>query len=148
MEAICSLYNVEYGDNKLYKTLEEAYNSITGYNLTIAKELMNEAANELINKELYKANEEIVIRIAYSKGALTSDDNAQVALLEKYLNEAIKDSKFGNIKLEAVGNINDRYSDVPNGEFAVGYGAWGGAAFYPFRNFQLYMDPEKNKINE
>lgn len=148
MEAICSLYNVEYGDNKLYKTLEEAYNSITGYNLTIAKELMNEAANELINKGLYKANEEIVIRIAYSKGALTSDDNAQVALLEKYLNEAIKDSKFGNIKLEAVGNINDRYSDVPNGEFAVGYGAWGGAAFYPFRNFQLYMDPEKNKINE
>ena len=37
---------------------------------------------------------------------------------------------------------------MPQGEYAIGYGAWGGAAFYPFRNFQVYMDPDKYSINE
>ena len=33
-------------------------------------------------------------------------------------------------------------------EKLIGYGAWGGAAFYPFRNFQVYMDPDQYSINE
>ena len=49
---------------------------------------------------------------------------------------------------EAVGNLSDRYGDVPRGEYAIGYGAWGGAAFYPFRNMQAYCDTEHYSINE
>ena len=37
---------------------------------------------------------------------------------------------------------------MPKGEFAIGYGAWGGAAFYPFRNMQVYCDTEEYDINE
>jgi len=40
------------------------------------------------------------------------------------------------------------YGAVPAGEYAIGYGAWGGAAFYPFRNFQVYCDPDQYGINE
>ena len=42
----------------------------------------------------------------------------------------------------------NRYSAVPSGDYAIGYGAWGGAAFYPFRNMQVYMDPDKYSIHE
>ena len=55
---------------------------------------------------------------------------------------------FGKLTLELVGNINDRYGDTAKGEFAIGYGAWGGAAFYPFRNFQVYCDPDQYSIHE
>ncbi len=149
MQAICNLYGVEYGADKTYKTLEEAYGSITGYNLTEAKELMKTAYSEITaDSEYGYSGGNIKIRIAWAGGALTSDHQQQVALLEKYLNAAAEGSGFGKITLEAVGNVDTPYSQVPAGKFAIGYGAWGGAAFYPFRNFQVYMDPDNYDLNE
>ena len=148
MQAIVNLYGVEYGEGKAYATLEEAHDSITGYNLTEAKALMKTACEELVAEGLYKAGDAITIKIGWAKGALTSDDNQQLALMNKYINAAIEGSGFGTITLEAIGNISNRYDAVPGGEYAIGYGAWGGAAFYPFRNFQVYMDPDQYSINE
>jgi oligopeptide transport system substrate-binding protein len=148
MQAICNLYGVKYGEGTPYATLKEAYNSINGYNLTEAKALMKTACDELVAAGLYTAGEPIVIRIGYKKGALDSADQNQVAKMNAYLAAAVEGSGFGTVTLEAVDNINDRYGDVGKGEFAIGYGAWGGAAFYPFRNFQVYCDTEQYDINE
>jgi oligopeptide transport system substrate-binding protein len=149
MQAVCNLYGVTYGgQGDAYATLKDAYNSITGLNLTEAKALMKKACDELVAAGLYTAGAEIKIKIGWAKGALTSDDNKQVTLMNEYINEAIEGSGFGKVTFEAVGNIEDRYGDVPKGEYAVGYGAWGGAALYPFRNFQVYMDPDQYDINE
>ena len=148
MQAIVNLYGVEYGEGTPYATLRDAYKSINGYNLTEAKALMTTACSELVEAGLYTAGEPIVIRIGWAKGALGSADNQQLALMQGYLNAAVEGSGFGPITLEGVGNIEDRYSAVPNGEYAVGYGAWGGAAFYPFRNFQCYCDTEQYAVNE
>ena len=148
MQAICNLYNVQYGEGTPYATLKDAYDSITGYNLTEAKALMKTACEELVKAGLYTAGQPIYIKIGYAKGSLTDDDQKQVTLMTKYLNAALEGSGFGTLTFEACGSINDRYAAVPAGEYAIGYGAWGGAAFYPFRNFQVYMDPVAYKINE
>ena len=147
-QAIVNVYGVEYGEGTPYADLDAAYNSINGYNLTEAQELMKLACEELVADGLYTAGDPIHIRIGWAKGALTSPDNQQLALMNKYINAAAEGSGFGTITLEAVGNINNRYDDVANGEYAIGYGAWGGAAFYPFRNFQVYCDPDQYSINE
>jgi len=148
MQAVCNLYGVDYGAGKAYATLREAYKSISGYNLTEAKSLMKKACDELVKAGLYKKGDAIVIRIGWAKGALQSSDNNQIALMNKYINAAAEGSGFGTITLEAVGNIEDRYGAVPGGEYAIGYGAWGGAAFYPFRNMQVYCDNKQYDINE
>lgn len=148
MEAICRLYEVDYGPGTAYATLQEAYRSINGYNLTQARALMKEACQELTAAGLYTAGQPVTIRIGWAKGALTPADNNQLALMNKYLNAAAEASGFGTITLEAVGNIADRYGDVPAGEYAIGFGAWGGAAFYPFRNMQLYCDENQYDLNE
>ncbi len=148
MQAICDLYGVQYGEGTPYATLKDAYKSITGYNLTEAKQLMKEACDELVADGLYTAGEEIKIRIGYKKGALDSSDQKQVELMNKYINAAAEGSGFGKITLEAIGNINDRYGDTAKGEFAIGYGAWGGAALYPFRNLQVYCDTDQYSIHE
>ncbi len=148
MQAVCNLYGVEYGEGTPYATLADAYKSINGYNLTEAQALMKTACEELVAEGLYTAGEEIYIRIGYKKGAIESTDNQQVELMNKYLNAAIEGSGFGKITLEPIGNINDRYGDTANGEYAIGYGAWGGAAFYPFRNFQVYCDPDQYSLHE
>lgn len=148
MQAVCNLYGVEYGAGKAYATLEEAYKSINGYNLTEAKELMKQACQELVEAGLYTEGQDIYVRIAWAKGPIESEANNCVELLNKFINAALEGSGFGKITFEAVGNISDRYGDVPKGEYAIGYGAWGGAAFYPFRNFQVYCDPDNTAINE
>ncbi len=148
MKAICDLYGVEYGEGTPYATLADAYKSINGYNLTEAQELMATACKELVDAGLYTAGDDITIRVAYKKGALDSTDNKQLELMNKYINAAAEGSGFGHITLEGLGNINDRYDDVANGEYAIGYGAWGGAALYPFRNFRVYCDKDYVSINE
>lgn len=148
MQAIVDLYGIKYGEGTAYKDLETAYNSITGYNLTEAKALMKTACDELVAAGLYKAGDPIKIRIAWAAGSLTSDDNKQISLMNKYINAAVEGSGFGTITLEGVGNLKNRYAEVPAGNYAIGYGAWGGAALYPFRNFQIYMDPSQYDINE
>jgi len=148
MQAICNLYGVQYGEGTPYATLKEAYQSINGYNLTEAKLLFAQACKELVNAGLYTAGDPIHIRLGWAKGALQASDNKIVEILQKQLNAAMADSGFGALTLEPIGNIEDRYGDVAKGEYAIGYGAWGGAAFYPFRNMQVYCDPDQYAIHE
>ena len=148
MQAICNLYGVEYGEGTPYATLKDAYQSINGYNLTEAQILFKQACTELVEAGIYTEGEDIHIRIGWAKGALQASDNKVVEILEKNINAALEGSGFGTLTLEPIGNIEDRYGDVPKGEYAIGYGAWGGAAFYPFRNMQVYCDPDQYDVNE
>ena len=149
MQAIVNLYGVEYGDGTPYASLEEAYKSINGYNLTEAKNLFIQAFGELVADGLYTEGADIVIRVGYKAGSLDSADNQQIALFNEYLNAALEGTGFGKLELVAVDNLSNRYASTANGEFAMGYGAWGGAAFYPFTMFQVYCDPTYvNPIHE
>lgn len=148
MQAVCNLYGVQYGEGTPYATLKDAYKSINGYNLTEAKNLMKTAHDELVADGLYKSGEDIVIRVGWAKGPASSADQKQLEMISKYLNAAMEGSGFGKITLELLDNVPDRYGDVGTGELAIGYGAWGGAAFYPFRNMQVYCDPDQYTLHE
>ena len=148
MQAICNLYGVEYGEGTPYATLKDAYQSINGYNLTEAQLLFKQACQELVDAGLYTAGDSIHIRLGWAKGALQASDTKIVEILQKQLNTAMADSGFGALTLEPIGNIENRYEDTAKGEYAIGYGAWGGAAFYPFRNMQVYCDPDQYSIHE
>ena len=148
MREICDMYGIRYGEGERYESLESAYRAVTGYDRGEAKTLFEKAYRELAEAELYRSGEDIKIQIAWSKGALTSDDNAAVLKISEHINAAAAGSGFGKIILEPIGNIENRYSDVPTGKYAIGFGAWGGAAFYPFRNFRVYMDPEYASLHE
>ena len=148
MQAICNLYNVAYGEGTPYATLEEAYKSINGYNKTEATELFKKALTELVEAGLYTAGADIKIQVGWAKGAMSAADNQQVTLLNKYLNDAMADTGFGKIELVGIDNITNRYADVASGVYAIGWGAWGGAAFYPFTMFQVYCDPDYADLHE
>ena len=148
-QAVVNLYGVEYGEGKIYATLDEAYNSITGYNVTEAKALFTEACKELVEAGLYKEGDPIVIEMGWMAGAMDSSNTQQITLLNQYMNAAMADTGFGTIELKGIDNLAARYEDVANGVYAIGWGAWGGAAFYPFTMFQVYCDPSYvNYIHE
>ena len=146
MQAICDLYGIEYGAGTAYATLKDAYNSVTGYNLTEAQLLMKQAHDELVAAGLYTSGEDIVIRIGWAKGSLQSSDNNQIALMNKYINAAAQGSGFGNITMEAIGNVDDRYGDVAKGEFAMSQGAWASSSVYDI--FKKFFDPNYSDVDE
>ncbi len=148
MQAVCNIYGVKYGPDTPYATLEEAYKSINGMNLTEAKELMTKACNELVEAGLYTKGEDIVIEMGWKAGTNDSTDLQQVALLNEYLNAALDGTGFGKIELKPLDNLTNRYADVASGVYAIGWGAWGGAAFYPFTMFRVYCDPDYTSIHE
>ena len=142
MQAICDMYNVAYGEGTPYATLKDAYESINGYNLTEAKELFTQACKELVEAGLYTEGQDIYVRIGYKKGAIDSAEQNQVTLLNQMMNTALEGTGFGKFTFEAVGNITDRYGDTTKGEYAMGWGAWGGNAFGPFSIFRVYFDTD------
>lgn len=146
--AVCRLYGIAWGEGSAYPTLEQAYAAVSGYDFTAARECFAAACRELVEAGLYREGDDIRIRVAWSKGALTADDNQQLALLNRHINAAASSSGFGEISLEPVARVTNRYAAVPAGEYAIGYGAWGGAAFYPFRTFLVYFDPEYESLHE
>ena len=149
MKAICNVYGVAWGEGTPYDTLEEAYKSINGFNRTEAKALFAKACQQLIADGLYTQGEDIVIEIAYAAGAMDSSQQQQIVLFNQQLNKAMEGTGFGKIELKAVDNLANRYKAVAQGQYAMGYGAWGGAAFYPFTMFQVYCDPDyANPIHE
>lgn len=148
MKTVVELYDVPYGPGQTYATLEDAYNAVTGYDLTKAKELMKTACEELVAAGKYTAGQEIKIEVGFSKAALDSAAQKHQSLMNKYLNAAAEGSGFGKITLEYKGSIDDRYADTISGKYAIGYGAWGGAAFYPFKCMEMYMEPDTTEIHE
>ena len=147
-QAIVDLYNIEYGPDKAYKNLDEAFAGVTGYNLTEAKGLMKTAHDELVTAGLYTSGDPITLTIALSAATADSGDQAQMLMLEQFLNAAAEGSGFGKITIAYKDNLSDRYGDVINGTYAIGRGAWGGAAFYPFTMFRVYCDPSYADIHE
>ena len=147
-QAVVNLYGIAYGEGEIYATLDEAYESITGYNVTEAKALFTEACAELVEAGLYTAGDPIVIEMGWMAGAMDSSNTQQVTLLNQYMNAALEGTGFGTIELKGIDNLSNRYKDVPNGVYAIGWGAWGGAAFYPFTMFRVYCDPDYADLHE
>ena len=101
-----------------------------------------------VHPESYGAAEKLIERLGYTEEDIVKGGLKGIAKKVHNPKKLAEELGIGEITLEAIGSINDRYGDVPKGEYAIGYGAWGGAAFYPFRNFQVYMDPDQYDINE
>lgn len=148
MKTVVELYDTPYGPGQTYETLEEAYNAVTGYDLSKAKELMKLACDELVAAGKYEKGQPINIEVGFAKAALDAAAQKHQNLMNKYLNAAAEDSGFGTITLEYKGSIDDRYADTISGKYAIGYGAWGGAAFYPFKVMECYLDPDETDIHE
>ncbi len=154
MQAICDLYNVEWGTGTAYPTLKEAYDSITGLDLAQAKALFTQAYEAAKAAGDYTDGQAIVIHCMCSAAQeLTEDDSAQERLLNEFVAAATQGTALeGKISFVFQCGSSTRYDDVAAGKIEMIRGAWGGAAFYPFSTIRVYTNPTYmgglNKIHE
>ncbi|MBQ8409060.1 MAG: DUF4044 domain-containing protein [Clostridia bacterium] len=146
----------EIGEGKLYATVDEAIDSITGYNLDMGKEYFNTAYDKAIAEGLMDEDDVIEICVGIPNPESKFYNNGYDFLVNNYT-EAVKGTKLeGKLTFTKDDTIGNGFSDALKANqvnllFGVG---WTGSALDPYGLMEAYTstdyqyDPAWNTTTE
>ena len=125
---------------KTYSDIDDATDAMTGYNLTLAKEKLALALEELnSNPETYNydKNADIIFRL----GKFNAKAERRAQLMQECLDKLVEGTELqGRIKIEIIDATADSATMFRDGEFEIYVVAGiGGAVFYPFNTMDNYL---------
>lgn len=127
-------------------TLDSAYGSLTGYNPTLAKELLNKAIKELTeNSEKYGYDSSKDITIIYGSSVDTAKQRERATYLQNVINTLCKDTELdGKIKIVFDASAGEDWADAfRSGKTQIGFGyGFSGNALNPFDIVGSFVNPD------
>ena len=132
----------QYGDGKLYADIDEAIDSITGYNLAMAKEYFDLAYDKAIETGLMDEDDVVEIKIGTPNNTATFYNNGYEFLVNNYT-EAVKGTKLeGKLTFSRDDTLGNGFADALRNNtvdllFGVG---WTGSALDPYGLMEAYID--------
>ena len=133
----------EYGEGKLYADIDEAIDSITGYNLAKAQELYNVAYDMAIEQGLMDEDDVVEIKIGTPNNTSTFYNNGYEFLVNNYT-EAVKGTKLeGKLTFSRDDTLGNAFSDaLKNNQVDMLFGVgWTGSTLDPYGLMEAYIDP-------
>ena len=138
-EALCNLYGMTWGEDGDYEDLDEAYEAITGYDITYAQSLMQQAYDECVADGLYdgESSVEIELRVYQSDDVYVQMFN----YLNSCLQAACEGTGFeGKVSMKMVVDA-DYYETNYSGGADMIFTTWGGATYSPWTVlYECYCD--------
>ena len=131
----------EYGEGKLYADIDEAVDSITGYNLAKAKELYDVAYDTAIAQGLMDEDDVVEIKIGTPNNTTTFYNNGYEFLVNNYT-EAVKGTKLeGKLTFSRDDTLGNAFSDaLKNNQVDMLFGVgWTGSALDPYGLIEAYV---------
>jgi ABC-type oligopeptide transport system substrate-binding subunit len=131
----------EYGEGKLYADIDEAIDSITGYNLAKAKELYDVAYDTAIAQGLMDEDDVVEIKIGTPNNTSTFYNNGYEFLVNNYT-EAVKGTKLeGKLTFSRDDTLGNAFSDaLKNNQVDMLFGVgWTGSALDPYGLIEAYV---------
>ncbi|MBR2660192.1 MAG: hypothetical protein IKE15_02185 [Clostridia bacterium] len=131
----------EIGEGKLYATVDDAIDSITGYNLEMAREYFDKAYDEAISSGLMTEEDTILIMVG-TPNATSAFYNAGYDFIVNNYTEAVKGTKLeGKLTFDRDSTLGNGFSDALRTNqvdmlFGVG---WTGSTFDPFGLIEAYV---------
>ena len=146
-QAIVDLYGVKYGENETYKTLDDAYKAITGYDIDSAKANFVEAYNKAVAVGDYTKGDTVKINI-YNNAL-----SAQLTSLQQYMqtqvDAATKGTDLeGKIKIEFKAQQSGRLESIAQGGLEAVYYSFSGEYSDPNGMLGNFTDEEQQTIIE
>ena len=128
--ALIQLYGLTFGENGDYPTLDAAYTAITGFDPTLARQLMQRAYEEVTTSGLYDGSSPITLQISVYQN---EDIYVQMYhFLRDALNAACQGTDFeGLVDLQMVVD-EDYYATMESGLTDIIFSTWGGSAYDPY----------------
>ena len=147
-KALCEFYSVDYTK---FESLDAAVDSITGYDVTTAKQLYTEAYAIAIEKGYITDNDndgisDQTVEVVYSSSEVTTFITNTINYFNEKLNEVTAGTPFaGKIKMVDAGDQGDpAWSDnLKAGITDTCLCGWSGSALNPFGLTDLYTNPAK-----
>jgi len=138
-EVLCKVYGVNVSD---YRTLDEAYASITGYNMELAKELVNKAYDEALAAGDIKEGDVVEFQF----GTSVSNDAVirNTTFLQASWLELVKGTKLdGKLQFAPLLEAGKAWADdFRAGNYDICQGGWSGAAWDPGYFLLAYLSPQ------
>ena len=131
----------EYGEGKLYADIDEAVDSITGYNLAKAQELFNVAYDAAIAQGLMDEDDVVEIKIGTPNNTTTFYNNGYEFLVNNYT-EAVKGTKLeGKLTFSRDDTLGNAFADaLKNNQVDMLFGVgWTGSALDPYGLIEAYV---------
>ena len=131
----------EYGEGKLYADIDEAIDSITGYNLAKAKELYDVAYDAAIAQGMMDEDDVVEIKIGTPNNTTTFYNNGYEFLVNNYT-EAVKGTKLeGKLTFSRDDTLGNAYADaLKNNQVDMLFGVgWTGSALDPYGLIEAYV---------
>lgn len=129
-------------------TLDRAYRSLTGYNPTLAKELVKKAYKELTDNATgygYDASKKITF--VYGASVDTAKQRERAAYVQSVIDELCKDTDLeGKIEVVFDASAGNNWADAfRSGATQIGFGyGFSGNALNPFDIVGSFVDPDDN----
>lgn len=134
---LCEVYGVNLDD---YDSLDDAVDSITGYDLAQAKALVESAYQAALEAGDIKATDKVVI--TFGSGADNEAVRRQYNFLSKALIEMVKGTSLdGRLETEFEDHQEEWGNDFKAGLYDICTGGWEGAAWDPGYFLLAYLDP-------
>ena len=132
----------EIGEGKMYATVDDAIDSITGYSPELAKEYMNAAYDKAIELGLMDEDDVIEIIIGLPSTS-TTYLNGYDFIVNNYTQLAVGTKLEGKITFKKDDTVGNNFGNSlrNNQTDMLFYVGWSGSAFDPYNLFQVYVDP-------
>ena len=137
-KVLCNVYGVNVDD---YASLDDAVNAITGYNVTLARELVTTAYNKALADG--KADANTVFTISFGSGA----DNETVRRHFNYITKSwtemfVGTPLEGRVEFTFEDHGTKWANDFRAGSYDITMGGWNGAAWDPGYFLLAYLSPD------
>ena len=131
----------EYGEGKLYADIDEAIDSITGYNLTKAQQLFDAAYDKAIAEGLMDEDDVIQILVGTPNNTSSFYNNGYEYIVNNYT-EAVKGTKLeGKLTFTRDDTLGNGFADaLKNNQVDMLFGVgWTGSALDPYGLMEVYV---------
>lgn len=136
-KVLCEVYAVDWTQ---FDSLDEAVDSITGYNLTEARALLTKAYNEALTAGDIKATDKVAIELG--SGAINEVVTRRFEYIKEAWNELAKTTPLeGKFEFTITDKGASWANDFRAGGYDVCMGGWSGAAWDPGYFLLAYLDP-------
>ena len=136
-QVLCDVYAV---DATKFKTLDDAVDSITGYNLEEARKLVDKAYDEALAAGDIKATDKV--RLTVGSGADTEQSRRVYNFIDASLKKLVEGTKLaGRLETEFKDFQTKWATDFRAGAYDICTGGWSGAAWDPGYFLLAYLSP-------
>lgn len=133
----------EFGEGKLYEDIDEAIDSVTGYNLTKAQQLFDEAYDLALENGLMDEDDVIEIKVGTPNNTSAFYNNGYEYIVNNYT-EAVKGTKLeGKLTFSRDDTLGNGFATaLQNNQVDMLFGVgWTGSTLDPYGLMEAYVSP-------